>query len=393
MRLKARDDIVFVDADKNLGIVCLDKADYIRRAEEELQQTHTLQTDADAEPLATTRAEMQAQLTEPALSLPLWAQKWVSALLEAHPRTGAVYTLPNFRLTIKVHKSPIEGRPITGNQRWITQPLAELVANLLKPYVDETPVFTRDTDQINQELHEQHISAGAYLLTYDVVRLYPSIPHELCYTLLRRHLRACGCGHVAFLIAALRIILNCNYCTFNGRTWRQHTGFATGIACGAEVANLFVFVLTRFVFARYSEHIFYHRRFIDDGFIIWTGTRAQAEMMFSKLNALNTAITLTFTISLTCAVFLDLNILKGERYKACGCLDTTVFQKAVNRYLYTPFNSEHPWHCRIGLVHGELRRYIKRCSARADYIEIATEFRQRLHLRGYPFCFLSEAFA
>eukprot|EP01050_Picozoa_sp_SAG11_P026267 SAG11_NODE_6229_length_1358_cov_1.784750_1_plen_182_part_10 len=54
VRLKARDDIVFVDADKNLGIVCLDKADYIRRAEEELQQTHTLQTDADAEPLATT---------------------------------------------------------------------------------------------------------------------------------------------------------------------------------------------------------------------------------------------------------------------------------------------------------------------------------------------------
>ena len=121
------------------------------------------------------------------------------------------------------------------------------------------------------------IPASAYLLTYDVVRLYPSIPHTLCYTLLHRHLRASGCSYASFLINALKIILNYNFCNFNGKTWRQHTGFATGIACGAEVANLFVFILTRFVFARYSAYIFYHRRFIDDGLLVWTGTRAQAE--------------------------------------------------------------------------------------------------------------------
>ena len=43
--------------------------------------------------------------------------------------------------------------------------------------------------------------------------------------------------------------------------------------------------------------------------------------------------------------------------------------------------------------HGELRRYIKRSSARDDYIQIAGLLRQRLHLRGFPFWFLAKAFA
>ena len=43
--------------------------------------------------------------------------------------------------------------------------------------------------------------------------------------------------------------------------------------------------------------------------------------------------------------------------------------------------------------HGELWRYIKRSSARNDYISIAGLLRQRLHLRGFPFWFLAKAFA
>jgi hypothetical protein len=58
-----------------------------------------------------------------------------------------------------------------------------------------------------------------------------------------------------------------------------------------------------------------------------------------------------------------------------------------------PFNSEHPVACKLSIVHGELRRYIKRSSARDDYIGLAGLLRQRLHLRGFPFWFLAKAFA
>jgi hypothetical protein len=64
----------------------------------------------------------------------------------------------------------------------------------------------------------------------------------------------------------------------------------------------------------------------------------------------------------------------------------------MNRYLFMPFNSEHTTACKISTVHGELRRCIKRSSARDDYIGIVGLLRQRLNLRGFPFWFLAQAF-
>eukprot|EP01050_Picozoa_sp_SAG11_P024266 SAG11_NODE_5116_length_1658_cov_24.830019_1_plen_139_part_10 len=124
-----------------------------------------------------------------------------------------------------------------------------------------------------------------------------------------------------------------NYCLFSGNTYHQFIGFATGIACGAEIANIFVYVLTRFVFARHNADIQLHRRFIDDGLILWTGTRATALALFAELNALCPSITLTFEISLTTAIFLDLIIFKGPEYNKHKYLDTKTYQKSVNRYL------------------------------------------------------------
>ena len=115
--------------------------------------------------------------------------------------------------------------------------------------------------------------------------------------------------------------------------------------------------------------------------------------MFSQLNALDSNIGLTYTVSLTAAVFLDLFIFKGQLFKTQRLLDTKTYQKPMNKYLMLPFCSEHTTGCKMTIVHGELRRYIKRSSARDEYIQIAGLLRQRLHLRGFPFWFLAKAFA
>lgn len=58
-RLQKKTDIVFIDADKGLGIVILDTDDYRARVTAELQGTHQLQTDTDEDPLTATRAELK----------------------------------------------------------------------------------------------------------------------------------------------------------------------------------------------------------------------------------------------------------------------------------------------------------------------------------------------
>jgi hypothetical protein len=93
------------------------------------------------------------------------------------------------------------------------------------------------------------------------------------------------------------------------------------------------------------------------------------------------------------AVFLDLYIFKGRLFKTQRLLDTKTYQKPMNMYLMLPLCSEHTTSCKLAIVHGELRRYIPRSSARDAYISIAELLRQRLHLRGSPFWFLAKAFA
>jgi hypothetical protein len=44
------------------------------------------------------------------------------------------------------------------------------------------------------------------------------------------------------------------------------------IACGVEIANIFIFALTQYVFARFGDYILNHDHYIDDGFTVWTGT-------------------------------------------------------------------------------------------------------------------------
>ena len=65
----------------------------------------------------------------------------------------------------------------------------------------------------------------------------------------------------------------------------------------------------------------------------------------------------------------------------------------MNHHLYTPYCTVAPEHTKLSVVHTELRRYIKRSSARADYIVIATALRERLSMRGHPNWFLQQAFS
>ncbi|KAJ7207457.1 hypothetical protein GGX14DRAFT_316358, partial [Mycena pura] len=63
---------------------------------------------------------------------------------------------------------------------------------------------------------------------------------------------------------------------------------------------------------------------------------------------------------------------------------TNVYQKALNAYLYIPWNSCHSLDSKRAWVKGELIRYVRICSKESDFAKIRTEFATRLRERGYP---------
>ena len=81
---------------------------------------------------------------------------------------------------------------------------------------------------------------GRLLFAIDVVKLYPSIIHVHCVQTLRWYLRRHRFPRAEFVCDMVFVILTYNYCEFDGEIWRQVTGYGTGVANAAEVANLYL---------------------------------------------------------------------------------------------------------------------------------------------------------
>ena len=115
---------------------------------------------------------------------------------------------------------------------------------------------------------------------------------------------------------------------------------------------------------------------------------------FNDINTNNPdGLVLTYEVSATGpTVFLDLLLIKDDAWRHSGLLSTACYQKPVNRYLYLPFLTEMPRHVLTGFIHGEIIRYIKRCSNLLDFFGMLRLFWTRLSVRGYPGPYLCETF-
>jgi hypothetical protein len=387
--------LVFGDCDKNLGLFCTTAEHYASLGLEELGKTHTeiigrTPGQLISEALTEIRTGVEKHLHE----LPKWAAEYCREALKHAPTSQRKYLLPAFRILFKVHKMPLQVRPITGNHVWCTQPLALLLADLLQPYVTATDTYVKDTDDFTRRLAGIRVPTSTFLVTYDVERLYPSIPHDSCLFEVERHLRERGCRLSAFAVTILGLILSLNVCEFDNKIFLQLTGFATGVACGGEVAHLWLEGVLQQVVGQFHAFMqLLHVRYIDDGFLLWTGSYQSCLDFFTACNAVMPGVlTLTYEISKSSVVFLDLVVFRGAGWDTSGLLDTTCYQKPVNRYLYIPFCSEIPLATLRGWVKAEIIRYIKRCSSELDFLDILQLFWHRLRLRGYPAQFIRDAF-
>ena len=249
-------------------------------------------------------------------------------------------------------------------------------------------------DTVVSNLAFTDLSDTTYTIQHDWVDLYNRIAHGLLFILLRRFCTKAGMagGLISFLVAAVELFLTENYCHFDSSIWKQTVGFATGVSAGASLAHAFLNELCSGLFERFADCIRWHRRYIDDGLMVWKGTYEQLMVWFSLMNDLAPGMRITIEASRFSAVFLDCLFYKGTRWLSTGCLDVTLYTKPVNAFLYKPFSSCAPMSQFLGVITGELRRYIKRCSSVEHYRLAAALFYDRLRARGYPPAVLRDAF-
>jgi hypothetical protein len=312
----------------------------------------------------------------------------------------AFYGLP------KVHKSPVDIRPIAANLTWSTALPSKLLVELLSPYVISTAMYTPDSTTALHEFKQLRIPISSHgkihFIAADVKSLYPSIPIQQAIKMIIEYLRPkTNPITLIWIDKLLQLVLFNNIIVFNNEYYLQTQGTAMGTPCAPQFATLFLAILEQTWYDKWKSTFLIAKRYIDDIGIITTATSSECEQMITEYNGLCTPhITITHTTSSSNMTFLDLDIRSPTDYElstiATGRNTFPVIvschQKAINRFQYIHYNSDHPRHVLRSYIRAEIERYRKINTDDTTFRALRYEFWNRLIRRGYPPVFLNPIF-
>ena len=89
---------------------------------------------------------------------------------------------------------------------------------------------------------------------------------------------------------------------------------------------------------------------------------------------------------------MDLEIYKNDEFTTTRTLSTRLYQKPMNKYLFLPYQSQHPLHVFKSWIICYIKRIRILCSENIDYYYNKDKFKERLLSRAYPRQFLDKIF-
>ena len=226
------------------------------------------------------------------------------------------------------------------------------------------------------------------LVSIDVSSLYTNIPHldglEAATNALLDHpdqdpIRL----PVQVLRELMSIVLKNNIFEFNGDHYLQLQGTAMGTKMAPSYANIFMGNLEPKLIAQDPTHIQLWKRYIDDNFIIWTGTNEDLETFLTKINDIHPTIKFTHECSEQELTFIDMTVYKGPNFETTNILDRKTHTKKTNKQLYIHRTSYHPKACKKAIATGETIRYLRTNSRKPTFTKMTSQLTDKLIQRGY----------
>ena len=209
------------------------------------------------------------------------------------------------------------------------------------------------------------VDENVIFLTFDVVSLYTSIPHDLGiesigYWIEKYSDVMCDRFTKEFILSSIHLILKNNYFKFENDFYLQQSGTAMGTKMAPTYAILFMgfleekmYSITKEIYnddisSKITENWI---RYIDDCFIVWNTEFGSIDNFNAILNNLNPSIWFTMESDRQKVNFLDVTVYK-EREK----LETKIYHKPTDSMSYVPFNSTHPKHIVYNIPYNLARR-------------------------------------
>lgn len=398
-KLNQRDDIIICNADKNLGTVVLNTADYIAEGLRQLSDTKYYRLVATIpehceEPVHRFVAEVS--LLESELQdiiechTDLISKKDIVSFFTCFPfKPAKFYLLPKLHKPVGPHGP--KGRPIVSCIGYCTSPASRFVDFHLKLLLEniDSETILKDTTMLTNTLKASNFPDSALLVTADVESLYTNMNWDDTVAAVNTLLVEAQHPLRPLLIDLLQFVLENNYFCFNETLYHQEYGMAMGTPMAVNVANAFLFVHERRLVSCFKSSIYLFNRFIDDLLLVIDMSCDLAAIKDSIYSDLS-SVKLKWTTPAPSCIFLDLDIYKACRSNENVCVfEYRTFQKPLNAYLYIPFISDHPRSNLRAFIKAELLRYNRTNTQIADIFSIRRSFWLRLRRRGYPPHFLA----
>ena len=379
-------DIIIKPADKGSAVVIQDLNDYIQEGLRQLSDPKFyVETPHDFTEL---HQELINNLIDYLENTGEISKKCANYLRIPNPRTSQLYLLP------KIHKRkiPIPGRPIVSANNSPTERISELADFFLKPLVQSTRSYIRDTtDFINKVELLNPLPQESYLCTIDVTSLYTNIPNEegiqACSNILTKHRTDGNPPSNSNIIRMLEHVLYMNNFDFNSRHYLQVGGTAMGTRVAPSFANIFMAEFeNKWVYTYHTQPLVWFR-YIDDIFMVWNKDRNSLDDFLTHLNECHHSIKFTSEVSSEQIIFLDTLVRPNTDRK----LYTDLYCKPTDAHNYLLYNSSHPQHLTRSLPYSQLLRVRRICHYIEDYDKNAILIGQNFLRRGYPENLIIEA--
>ena len=223
-----------------------------------------------------------------------------------------------------------------------TTNISKYVDYHLQPIVKQIPSYVKDTnDFINKINAVKSVPKNSYLVTMDVRALYTNIPNAEGISAVKRAFDNYSkkTTSTKVITTFLALILTLNNFVFDCIHYLQIKESAMGTICVPAYANIFMasFKL-KYIYPYIKDKTKMSLRFIDDLFMIWTGSEHELLDFMSDLNKNHSSIKFEFKYSQTKIKFLNVLVYKGHNIM----LQTRIYRKQTDRQNYLDTRSEHP---------------------------------------------------
>lgn len=308
------------------------------------------------------------------------------------------WQIPHFYLTIKLHKSPVVGRPIASWVNYALTPASKFLSAELQTLLRLEPSVLVNSAFMVHDIEQRSDSTAleTTFLTADAGSCYTAMPRtamkDSVGEFLDRHiaLRNCRPERKPLLLDILEELLRCNFLEYKGTTWKQLTGIPMGTNAGPSTATVTLLIKVDLkLLKRFGNKIKMYRRWIDDLYVEVDSPETALEIKQWLLTC-EPWLRFTVVIHTQHADFLDMRVFKPPGFAVERRLAVRVADKELSRHLYVPFSSFHPRHSFSGVVVGELIRAARLCTRPSDWLDFRDRLFGWLRARQYPTLFLAK---